>query len=144
MDFYKEIAGLEISNNGDALSHLGDLIWSFAEVGYDAQRSSETICKFLDKRGFTVTRDFKGIKSTFLAEYGRTKVGTKKYPNVAILCRYDAVPGKGHIKGTHLTAEVAVAAALGLKAVISSTASRLGKVRRQNPVNLPWPTPLGF
>ena len=97
--------------------------------GLKAHRSCEAICKFLEKRNFAVTRNFKGIKSTFLAEYGRTKVGSKQSANVAILCRYDAVPERGHVKGTHLTAEVAVAVALALKAVISSTADRLGKVR---------------
>lgn len=128
MDFYKEIACLEIGNNAVALSHLGDLIYSFSEVGYETQRSCEAICKFLEKRGFTVTSDIRGVKSTFRAEYGRTKVGNNEYANVAILCRYDAVPNRGHVKGTHLTAEAAVAAALGLKAVISSTAEKLGKV----------------
>ena len=94
----------------------------------------------MEKRNFTVTRNLKGIKSTFLAEYGRSKVGTKKsFANVGILCRYDAVPNKGHVRGTNLSAEVAVAAALGVKAVISSTADRLGKVRRESRIVFIYP-----
>ena len=38
MDFYKEIASLEIGNNTESLSYLGNLIWSFAEVGYDVSK----------------------------------------------------------------------------------------------------------
>ncbi|GFO16363.1 peptidase m20 domain-containing protein 2 [Plakobranchus ocellatus] len=130
MDFYKEIACLEISNNVDSLIGLADSIWNYAETGYNAQKSSDAICRFLEKKSFRVIRNFKGIKSTFIAEYGHSEsiAGPRKVANVGILCSYDAVPNKGHVKGTNLSAEVAVAAALALKAVISSTADKLGKV----------------
>ena len=45
----------------------------------------------------------------------RVVLGDKSYgPHVAVLCKYDALPEIGHACGHNLSAEVGVAAGLGI------------------------------
>ncbi|CAL1549174.1 unnamed protein product, partial [Lymnaea stagnalis] len=91
-------------------------------------RSSEAIIGFLVSREFTVTKHYRGIKTAFKAEFGENEFGGKKKPNICLVCRYDAVRKKGHVNGNNLVVQATVAAALGLKAVIRASSSKIGKV----------------
>ena len=49
---------------------ISDQIWEFAETRYQEFRSSALQADFLEKEGFTVTRNLGGIATAFSASFG--------------------------------------------------------------------------
>ena len=66
---------------------LSDQIWKFAETRYQEFRSSALQADFLEKEGFTVTRNLGGIATAFSASFG------SGHPVLGLLGEYDALPG---------------------------------------------------
>ncbi|MCZ6888246.1 MAG: amidohydrolase [Gammaproteobacteria bacterium] len=66
---------------------LADAIWSYAELGYLEQRSSERLARTLRNGGFSVDTEVAGIPTAFVATYGHGK------PVIGILAEFDALPG---------------------------------------------------
>ena len=67
----------------------------------------------LEELGFTVERGYAGIATAF-----RARKGTTKGAHVAFLAEYDALPGIGHACGHNMICSSALAAGIGLGALI--------------------------
>ncbi|QIP12589.1 amidohydrolase [Spirosoma aureum] len=100
-------------------------IWTFAELGYQEEKSSALLEEQLKKEGFDVQTGVAGIPTAFVATYGSGK------PVIGILGEYDALPGLateakpeftpiagqkgGHGCGHNLFGTASVAAAVEVK-----------------------------
>lgn len=100
-------------------------IWSYAEVGYQEEKSSLRLQKELSSAGFAIEPGVAGMKTSFVASYGSGK------PVLAILAEFDALPGlsqdstphrkalveggAGHACGHHLFGAASAAAAVSVK-----------------------------
>ena len=100
-------------------------IWSFAEVGYQEEKSSALLQQQLKAAGFTVTASAADIPTAFVATFGSGK------PVIGIVGEYDALPGlsqqptserrpitesaPGHGCGHNLLGTGSLAAAIALK-----------------------------
>src|SRR5210317_1817473 len=104
-------------------------IWSYAEMGYQEERSSALLQKTLSEEGFSITAGVADIPTAFVATYGSGG------PVIAILGEYDALPGlsqqavpyklsnngkAGHACGHHLFGTASAAAAIALKNYIEN------------------------
>ncbi|HEY9076744.1 MAG TPA: M20 family metallopeptidase [Anaerolineaceae bacterium] len=98
------------SENIVAISHQ---IHEHPEMGNQEVFASNLLINTLEEVGFSVERQFSGIPTAFCARKGQ-KPGAK----VAFLAEYDALPGLGHACGHNLIATSALAAGIGLGAVI--------------------------
>ncbi len=103
-------------------------IWSWAELGYQEERSSKRLQERLRKAGFTVEAGVAGIPTAFVASYGSGK------PVIGVLAEFDALPGlsqeakpekspdpsrdAGHACGHHLFGVASVAAGIQLKEML--------------------------
>ena len=65
---------------------ISDQIWEFAETRYQEFCSSALQADFLEKEGFTVTRNLGGIATAFSASFG------SGHPVIGLLGEYDALP----------------------------------------------------
>lgn len=65
---------------------ISDQIWEFAETRYQEFRSSALQGDFLEKEGFTITRNLGGIATAFSASFG------SGHPVIGLLGEYDALP----------------------------------------------------
>jgi metal-dependent amidase/aminoacylase/carboxypeptidase family protein len=83
-------------------------VFEFAELGSAEFNTSAFLADFLTKNHFTVKIPYKGMKTSFRAEYGSGK------PEVCFLCEEDALPN-GHSCGHNLIAAWAVGSAVRLK-----------------------------
>ncbi len=114
-------------------SQIAQNIWSFAEVGYKEQKSSQILQETLKKAGFTVQPGVAGIPTAFIATYGSGG------PVIGILGEYDALPGlsqdtiptkrslganAGHACGHHLFGTGSVAAAIAVKDWLKETGKK--------------------
>jgi aminobenzoyl-glutamate utilization protein B len=100
-------------------------IWSFAEVGYQEQKSSALLQQQLRDAGFTVRTGVADIPTAFVASFGSGK------PVIGVIGEYDALPGlsqeatarrhalvadgAGHGCGHNLLGTGALAAAIAVK-----------------------------
>jgi len=132
----KYIADLEKKSD-----HYGDIaqkIWSYAEVGYQEEKSSALLQSELKSAGFTIEQGVAGIPTAFVATYGSGK------PIIGILAEYDALPGvsqnnvaereeiekggAGHACGHHLFGTASTAAAISIKDYLKNNKGK-GTVR---------------
>lgn len=65
---------------------ISDQIWEFAETRYQEFRSRALQADFLEKEGFTVTRNLGGIATAFSASFG------SGHPVIGLLGEFDALP----------------------------------------------------
>lgn len=65
---------------------ISDQIWEFAETHYQEFRSNALQADFLEKEGFTVTRNLGGIATAFSASFG------SGHPVIGLLGEFDALP----------------------------------------------------
>jgi aminobenzoyl-glutamate utilization protein B len=105
-------------------------IWSFAEVGYQEDKSSALLQEQLNAAGFTVAPRVADIPTAFVASFGSGK------PIIAIIGEYDALPGlsqqptsqrnpvtenaPGHGCGHNLLGTGSLAAAIAVKEWLSA------------------------
>ncbi|CAG5128470.1 unnamed protein product [Candidula unifasciata] len=135
MDSLKQIACDAIDKERAHLFELSTEIWHHKELAFEEHKSHATLTQFLEQRGFIVQRHYK-LETAFLAQYERPKQSQKHNvcnftdhkPHIAVLCEYDALPDIGHACGHNLIAELGVAAALGIKAVLDQADEDLGKL----------------
>ena len=66
---------------------IAQKLWTWAEVGYQEQRSSQLLQETLKKEGFTVQAAVAGMPTAFVASYGTSG------PIIGILAEFDALPG---------------------------------------------------
>ncbi|KAJ5159383.1 uncharacterized protein N7482_006387 [Penicillium canariense] len=92
----------------EELRKVNHEIWSNPELAYQEHRAHDTICEFLEKQGFTVTRHAYGLDTSFEALSGS---GGRL---INFNAEYDALPGIGHACGHNLIATSSIAAFLAL------------------------------
>lgn len=110
---------------------IASQIWSFAEVGYQEQKSSALLQQELRRAGFAVQSGVAGMPTAFVASYGSGK------PVIGIIAEFDALPGlsqaavperraiaglgAGHACGHHLFGTASVAAGIAVKEWMART-----------------------
>ena len=106
-------------------------IWTFAELGYQEQRSSALLQQKLAEAGFTVKAGVADIPTAFVTSYGSGK------PVIALVGEFDALPGlsqdavpvrkvlqdgaPGHGCGHNLLGTGSMAAAIAVKEWLAAT-----------------------
>ncbi|MEM6632751.1 MAG: amidohydrolase [Bacteroidota bacterium] len=124
----------EIDANASSYWNVAKDIWTFAELGYQEERSSALLQKTLKDAGFDLKVGVADIPTAFIAEYGSGE------PVIALLAEFDALPGlsqdsipvrakimgkaSGHACGHHLFGTASVAAAITLKNWMASSQSQ--------------------
>jgi aminobenzoyl-glutamate utilization protein B len=109
----------------DAYAGVAQQIWSFAEVGFQEERSSALLQTQLRNAGFSVKNGAADLPTAFVASFGSGK------PVIAIVGEFDALPGlsqkavptkdavkpgdPGHGCGHHLFGTASAAAAIAVK-----------------------------
>ena len=118
-----------IDSNQSQYENVAQEIWSYAEVGYQEEKSSKLLQKTLSDQGFSIESGVADIPTAFVATYGSGS------PVIAILGEYDALPGlsqqavpfkisnnknAGHACGHHLFGTASAAAAIAVKNYIKN------------------------
>jgi len=127
-----------IDSKAKAYGDVALQIWSFAEVGYQEQKSSALLQEQLRAAGFTVKAGVAEIPTAFTAEWGSGQ------PVIGIVGEFDALPGlsqaaeperhalepegAGHGCGHHLFGTASTAAAIAVKDWLVAT-KRPGTLR---------------
>ena len=114
----------DLNAKKDFYGTIAQQIWSYAEMGFQEEKSAALLQQTLSNEGFKVTKGVAGIPTAFIAEYGEGQ------PVIAILGEYDALPGlsqeamaekksagkaAGHACGHHLFGTASTAAAIEVK-----------------------------
>ncbi len=121
----KEAIVQEIDSKFDEYSDIAQQIWSWAELGYQEEKSSGLLQETLKGAGFTIKAGVADIPTAFVASYGSGQ------PIIGILGEFDALPGisqqaiaekkpveaggAGHACGHHLFGTASAAAAIAAK-----------------------------
>jgi aminobenzoyl-glutamate utilization protein B len=122
----------------DTYSKIANEIWSYAEVGYQEQKSSALLQYALHDAGFDIKVGVADIPTAFVASWGRGR------PIIGIVGEFDALPGlsqkatptrdpivagqPGHGCGHHLFGTASTAAAIAVKQWLE-TNKRGGTIR---------------
>ncbi|KAA0942092.1 amidohydrolase [Sporosarcina sp. ANT_H38] len=125
MDFRQRLSEI-IEEKRQKLIQVSDEIWSYAEVGFQEDKSAQLLCETLEEEGFSVEKGVGNIKTAFIGSYGSGK------PIIAFLGEFDALSGlsqsggetqhnpvekngNGHGCGHNLLGTGSLAAALALR-----------------------------
>lgn len=119
-------------------ANVAHQIWTFAEVGYQEEKSSALLQQQLQDAGFTIQSGVAGMPTGFIASYGQGR------PIIGLLAEFDALPGlsqdavpvrkpltdlgAGHGCGHHLFGTASTAAAMAVKEWLA-TSKRPGTIR---------------
>ncbi|GAB4483475.1 MAG: M20 family metallopeptidase [Anaerolineales bacterium] len=103
----------QIDRASPEIIQVSHQIHEHPELGYQELYASALLTQTLEKYGFTVERGFAGIETAFCARKGS---GGK--PRIAFLAEYDALPDIGHGCGHNIIGTAAMAAGIGLSAVL--------------------------
>lgn len=102
-----------IDQAAETILSISHQIHAHPELGYQENYACDLLSRTLEDYGFEVERGFSGIPTAFRARKSGG-VGRK----VAFLAEYDALPGLGHACGHNVIAASAMAAGIGLGAVV--------------------------
>ncbi|MEK4487353.1 M20 family metallopeptidase [Psychrobacillus sp. FSL H8-0484] len=125
MDFRHRLTEI-IEEKRQKLIQVSDKIWSYAEMGFQEDKSSQLLCETLEEEGFSVEKGVGNIKTAFIGSFGSGK------PIIAFLGEYDAlsglsqsggvpeynpeeINGNGHGCGHNLLGTGSLAAAMALR-----------------------------
>jgi aminobenzoyl-glutamate utilization protein B len=89
-----------LEENTARFTEMSDQIWETPEIMWEEFFASRLQAEFLEKEGFSITRDVAGMNTAFIAEWGEGK------PIIAMIGEYDALPGLSQKK--QATKEAAV------------------------------------
>jgi len=82
------------------------------ELGFEEEKASAWLTRYLEDNGFHAERGIAGLATAFRATYGQGS------PRIALLAEYDALPKMGHGCGHNIIATSAVGAAVASKSII--------------------------
>ncbi len=99
-----------------AISHD---IWENPELGFEEHHAHRALCALLEQHGVETTRHAYGLDTAFLA----TAAG--RWPTVAVICEYDALPGIGHTCGHNVIAAAGLGAGIAAAALAADAGGRL-------------------
>ena len=127
-----------IDSQKEKFEKIAKSIWTWAEVGYQEEKSTALLKKTLSDEGFDIRSGVAEIPTAFVAEYG------SGFPVIGILAEFDALPGisqsvatkrvpildnnAGHACGHHLFGTASTAAAIAIKDYLKSS-NQKGTVR---------------
>jgi len=101
----------------DEISHelinLADNIFDNNRNAHTEVKSSDILCRYLEKNGFSVEREINGAAEEFCAGYSSGNGGA----TVGLLCEYDVPFGIENIYDCHMQASSVIGAALSLKSL---------------------------
>ena len=119
-------------------ANIARKIWGFAELAFSEVKSSSLLQSKLQEEGFSVEAGVAGLKTAFVATYGKGK------PIIGILAEFDALPGMsqdtvperkplvkdapGHGCGHNLFGTGSIAAAIAVKDWLAKSGS-IGTIR---------------
>lgn len=112
-DNIKKKLGEVIDAHKSELCQMSDTIFDLAEISGEEYKTSEMLCKYLEKEGFAVERGT-GLETAFRASYKNGEGG----PVLGILVEYDALEKIGHACGHHLQGPTGIGAAVAVKECI--------------------------
>ena len=112
-DNIKKKLGEVIDAHKSELCQMSDKIFDLAEISGEEYKTSEMLCKYLEKEGFAVERGT-GLETAFRASYKNGEGG----PVLGILVEYDALEKIGHACGHHLQGPTGIGAAVAVKECI--------------------------
>ena len=127
-----------IEKRANDYEKIAKSIWSWAELGYQEEKSSALLIETLSKQDFSIKSGVAEIPTAFVAEYGSGR------PIIGILAEFDALPGisqevatkrkpildqvGGHACGHHLFGTASTAAAIAVKNYLKKSKKK-GTVR---------------
>ena len=120
-----------IDRQKETYHDIAHQIWSYAELGYQEEKSSALLKETLITAGFSIEEGVAEIPTAFVATYGSGA------PVIGILAEYDALPGisqaavperqevvnggNGHACGHHLFGTASTAAAISIAEWLNNT-----------------------
>jgi amidohydrolase len=108
----------------DMIISASHQIHEHPELSYQEIFASGLLADALESLGFAVEREYAGLPTAF-----RARKGTPHGAHVAFLAEYDALPGIGHACGHNMICSAALAAGIGLGALIDQLPSEaIGEV----------------
>ncbi|KAH7972587.1 hypothetical protein HPB52_013640 [Rhipicephalus sanguineus] len=114
-----------MEREAEDLWQLSRFLWDNPELALQEFKAHDTICDFLEGRGFVVRRRYL-LETAFWAEFQAP--GGTNGPTVAIMAEYDALPEIGHACGHNLIAEAAVGAAIAAMEAMKKSSTARGKL----------------
>ncbi|KAF9889033.1 hypothetical protein FE257_008010 [Aspergillus nanangensis] len=112
-----------IEAHKEGLWAVNQEIHTHPELNYQEVHAHNTLCDFLEKQGYTVTRHAYGLNTSFEAE-----AGTGTGPLIVYNAEYDALPEIGHACGHNLIATSSLAAFLATAEALKANNAN-GRVR---------------
>ena len=80
-----------LDENTTRFTKMADQIWENPEIYWEEVFASGLLADYLESEGFSITRNPAGIRTAFIAEWGRGK------PILALIGEYDALPGLSQV-----------------------------------------------
>src|SRR5258708_4619896 len=129
LDQYKRNVGLEVDAMGENIQKMNDMVFSFAEPGFQEFETSKYLTAILKQNGFTVEQGVAGIPTAWTATWGSGK------PVIALGSDIDDIPqasqkpgvawhepivegAPGHGEGHNSGMPLQIAAALAVKKIM--------------------------
>jgi aminobenzoyl-glutamate utilization protein B len=126
---YKQNVGLEVDAMGENIQKMNDMVFSFAELGFQEYETSKYLTGILEQNGFKIERGVAGIPTAWTARWGSGK------PVIALGSDVDCIPqasnkpgvayhdpiiegAPGHGEGHNSGMPLQIAAALAVKKVM--------------------------
>ena len=86
LDQYKRNVGLEVDAMGENIQKMNDMVFSFAEPGFQEFETSKYLTDILKQNGFSVEQGVAGIPTAWTAKWGSGK------PVIALGSDIDDIP----------------------------------------------------
>src|SRR6059058_4391397 len=129
LDQYKRDVGLEVDAMGENIQKMNDMVFSFAEPGFQEFETSKYLTAILRQNGFAIQENLAGIPTAWMASWGSGK------PVIALGSDIDDIPqasqkpgvafhdpivegAPGHGEGHNSGMPLQIAAALAVKKIM--------------------------
>src|SRR5258706_16235859 len=86
LDLYKRNVGLEVDGMEENIQKMNDMVFSFAEPGFQEFETSKYLTGILKQNGFSIQENLAGIPTAWMATWGSGK------PVIALGSDIDDIP----------------------------------------------------
>src|SRR3978361_554560 len=83
---YKQNVGMEVDAMGENIQKMNDMVFSFAELGFQEYETTKYLTGILEQNGFKIERGVAGIPTAWTARWGSGK------PVIALGSDVDCIP----------------------------------------------------
>ena len=73
LDQYKRDVGLEVDGMQENIQKMNDMVFSFAEPGFQEFETSKYLTDLLEKNGFKIERSYAGVPTAWFTTWGSGK-----------------------------------------------------------------------